>query len=52
MNAHQNLAFSELVRAWDRREVARHSGDIRALSDARMRLDLQRAQTRQVLGIR
>jgi hypothetical protein len=52
MNAQQNFAFAELVRAWDRREVARMAGDIRALSDARMRLDAERAHMRSTLGIR
>jgi hypothetical protein len=52
MNAHQNLAFTQLVRAWDRREAARQTGDIRALADARLQLDEQRAHSRQVLGLR
>ena len=52
MNALQDFAFTELVRAWDRREAARMSGDIRALSDARARLDAQRLTMRQVLAPR
>ncbi len=52
MNAQQNFAFAQLVRAWDRREAARLSGDIRALSDARSRLDAERIHMRQMLGTR
>lgn len=52
MNAQQNFAFSQLVRAWDRREVARLNGDIRALSDARARLDAERINMRQMIGTR
>jgi hypothetical protein len=50
MNAQQNFAFNQLVRAWNRREAARLAGDLRSLSDARTGLDAARVQMRSTLG--
>ncbi len=50
MNAQQNFAFNQLVRAWNRREAARLAGDIRSLSDARLDLDVKRVEMRATLG--
>jgi hypothetical protein len=50
MNAQQNFAFNQLVRAWNRREAARLTGDIRSLSDARTDLDHKRVEMRASLS--
>lgn len=52
MNAQQNSAFSQLVRVWNQREDARSAGNIRALSDASVKLAQQRETTRHLLGLR
>lgn len=52
MNAQQNYAFSELVRVWNKREDARHAGNIRALNEASVQLDQQRSLTHAMLGLR
>lgn len=44
VNAHQTLAFRELLAAWNRREDARHQHNYRALASARADLEDARAK--------
>ena len=46
MNAHQTLAFSQLLAAWNRREDARGHHDLRELAATREELEIARTNMR------
>ncbi len=51
MNGHQNLAFQQLLSAWNQREEARSSDSIADLFSARASLDAARSHMNSTLHI-